>query len=267
MQGFRPGRVPTLAMLVAVSVFCALGTWQIRRLAWRNADLAAKWEKIDAPPAKLAEVLRDPPAHDWRRTTVSGRFEPDSSVFVGPVTLGSVPGVRVLTLLRVGPDEGGAVDGTTRLLIDRGFVPAPEIESFRVADFAGEIEARVGVVRAFTLRAASHGFGEAPAVEIGERVQRPAGAPPERRHRLRFDPENAAHVAAMQEQFGAGLAPVLVRLEAAPSIARPVAGFDRPQSPVDHRGYAVIWFSSAAACFACWLEFGRRRAREREAGA
>jgi cytochrome oxidase assembly protein ShyY1 len=66
--------------------------------------------------------------------------------------------------------------------------------------------------------------------------------------------------------MGERLAPILVQLEGDPATPRPVAGFERPRSPVDHRGYALIWFASAAACFASWVEFGRRRARESSGG-
>jgi cytochrome oxidase assembly protein ShyY1 len=194
---------------------------------------------------------------------------PDASILVGPVTLGSVPGVRVLTPLRLEPADGSVAAGETLVLVDRGFVPAPEIETFRASDSPGLVSGRTGVVRAFTRDSEPAAFGNAPAVELREQATRApqtaSDAAP--RHRwLRFDPGNATHVRAVRQQLGERLAPILVQLEAEAATLRPIAGFDRPRSPVDHRGYALIWFASAAACFASWIEFGRRRARDSSGG-
>ena len=57
---FRPGAVPTLFALGAVAALCALGSWQVKRLHWKQ-ELVAEWNaRIDQPAAALDEVLADP---------------------------------------------------------------------------------------------------------------------------------------------------------------------------------------------------------------
>ena len=69
----RPATVPTVAMLIAVPLFTALGTWQLERAETKRglrAEVAARW---DAAPASL------PARPDWTtlehsRVTVEGAF-------------------------------------------------------------------------------------------------------------------------------------------------------------------------------------------------
>jgi surfeit locus 1 family protein len=102
------------------SAFVALGTWQVKRLAWK-LDLIANVEKrAHAAPAALpaqADWARVNAADDeYRRVAVTGTFQHDQETLVQAVTdLGS--GFWVMTPLRL--DGGGIV------LVNRGFV-SPE---------------------------------------------------------------------------------------------------------------------------------------------
>ena len=99
MARFRPGCVPTAGVIVAVAALASLGAWQVQRLAWRNADIASKNARIDREPAPWEEVLADPAAHAWRRTSVAGTFDPSQSIIVYPVTFEFDDGGRILTPL------------------------------------------------------------------------------------------------------------------------------------------------------------------------
>src|SRR5512146_1575715 len=56
---FRPSLWPTLAMLVLVALFIALGIWQWRRAEYKQALLAAFAEQTARAPVPLEAVLAD----------------------------------------------------------------------------------------------------------------------------------------------------------------------------------------------------------------
>lgn len=96
--------------------FAALGWWQVERRAWKH-DLIARVEaRIHAAPVPVAALDGLAPEDlEYRRVTVSGRFDPSREALVTAVTeLGG--GYWVLTPLIAG-------DGRT-VLINRGFVPS-----------------------------------------------------------------------------------------------------------------------------------------------
>ena len=51
--------VPAIFVLVAVAVFCALGTWQIERKAWKEGLIDVLEAKLSAQPVAL------PPRDQW----------------------------------------------------------------------------------------------------------------------------------------------------------------------------------------------------------
>lgn len=118
----RPRSTLTLIVfgVIALAIFaalCALGTWQVHRLAWKEALIASVNARVHLP------AVPAPPKAEWpaltydnaeyRHVTVSGRYELDRQTLVQAVTdLGG--GYWVMTPLRL-------ADGST-ILINRGFV-------------------------------------------------------------------------------------------------------------------------------------------------
>ncbi|SIT09636.1 SURF1 family protein [Achromobacter sp. MFA1 R4] len=106
--------------LLAAAVFaglCALGTWQVHRLAWKRALIAQVDERAHAPatpaPGKSewAQLTRD--NAEYRPVSASGTFNFDQQTLVQAATeLGS--GYWVMTPLQL-------ADGST-VLVNRGFV-------------------------------------------------------------------------------------------------------------------------------------------------
>ncbi len=237
---FRPGWLPTLATAVAVLVLLGLGTWQVQRLAWKRALLAEWHTRSEAPPIALDEALAGGEEIAWRRVRVRGRFDTQRSIFVMRVRQQAREGARVLTPLR--PDAPGA---TVAVLVDRGWIPYSEVEGFAAELPPAEPIEVVGL---------------GVPLELGEAD--PGDAPP-RREWIRFDPDR--HAAVLQPQLPYRLAPLLVQREAEPGSALPVAGFDPPRSRVDHRSYAITWYSMAAIAVAVWIGWGLTRAREANA--
>lgn len=109
-----------LAMLAGIlfAGFCALGTWQVKRLFWK-LDLIERVEQrvhapaTDAPgPAAWAKVTQQ--TDEYRHVRLSGTYLPIFNTLVQATTaLGS--GYWLVTPLRL-------ADGST-VLVNRGFVP------------------------------------------------------------------------------------------------------------------------------------------------
>lgn len=104
--------------LLAFAGFCALGTWQVKRLAWKR-DLIAHVDQRVAAPAVEAPVTSawaglSADADAYRKVRISGTYLNEHSASVMAVTdLG--PGFWLMTPLR--RDDGSIV------FINRGYIP------------------------------------------------------------------------------------------------------------------------------------------------
>ena len=123
LRGGRLGLVLAGACaLAAFALLMSLGTWQMRRLAWKE-DLIAKIEaRVQAAPVALpdestwAGLKADD--YEYRHVSLRGTFDHAKEIFVfrasGPNEGLSQPGFVVMTPLRL--DNGASV------LVARGFV-------------------------------------------------------------------------------------------------------------------------------------------------
>ncbi|BCP52575.1 SURF1-like protein [Kaistia sp. 32K] len=115
---------PTIATLVVFAILCSLGTWQWRRMGWKEAliehvDNRLKDKPVAAPGPELWQGL-DLAEADYTPVTVSGTFLNDKEAHFygalmqprGPI---GGPGWFVFTPLRT--DDGWIV------YVNRGFVP------------------------------------------------------------------------------------------------------------------------------------------------
>lgn len=120
-----PGRPHSPFVLILLGIFalivfattCILGTWQIQRLAWKEAliaqiDARVHLPAVPAPPRSEWPLLTDANA-EYRHVTAKGEYQFDRQTLVQTVTdLGG--GYWVITPMRL-------ADGST-ILINRGFV-------------------------------------------------------------------------------------------------------------------------------------------------
>ena len=105
------------ACLVGIAILIGLGTWQVERLAWKEALIARIDARIHADPLELVDAeKRDAETGDIDYTplTVTGRFlHQDERYFFA--TFGGDSGWNVFTPMVT--DEGPV------LFVNRGFVP------------------------------------------------------------------------------------------------------------------------------------------------
>ncbi|KAK4174047.1 putative COX1 assembly protein Shy1 [Triangularia setosa] len=115
--GKRHGPGLIILAIIPVTAFF-LGTWQVKRLAWKT-DLIAKCEdRIVRPPLPLPPRI-DPAAisdFDFRRVLVTGRYRHDQEMLIGPRMRDGEQGYIVVTPLERKDDPGATV------LVNRGWI-------------------------------------------------------------------------------------------------------------------------------------------------
>lgn len=235
--------IPAVAAACAFALLIGLGTWQVQRLAWKEALIATVTARFAAPPTPLPSATEwarlDQAQDEFRRVAVSARFLNDKEALV--FTTGSTmragdsgPGYWVFTPARF---EGGTV------MVNRGFVPQGRQDpaTRRAGELTGPVQI-VGVLR----------WPERPGLFT------PAADPAKN---LWFARDPAAMAAAK----GVGpVAPFYIEQEGPPAPGGlPQVGVLRPSFPNNHLGYAITWYGLAAVLvviFGVWVA-GRRRAR------
>ena len=113
---FRPGFIPTLAMLPLLALLLWLGQWQWDRAAekqtlldrWASQALLAPVALPTAPDGNTAATAQ------FQRVFANGAYLPGSQVLLDNQTRGGKAGYRILTPLLL-------ADGSA-LMVDRGWV-------------------------------------------------------------------------------------------------------------------------------------------------
>ncbi len=244
MSSSRPLRrglvLPSAAAACAFAILIGLGTWQVQRLAWKEALIATLTERFAAPPVALPPPAEwaglDAERDEFRRVRFKGELINDKEALV--FTTGSSlrgdsgPGYWVFTPARV--DD-------RIVMVNRGFVPEERKDpaTRREGEIAGPVEV-VGV-----MRWPEHPGTFTPAAEPGKNLW------------FARDP------AEMARAKGLGpVAPFYVEQEAPPAPGGlPRVGALQPTLPNNHFGYALTWYGVAlvlAGSFVVWM-VGRLR--------
>jgi surfeit locus 1 family protein len=232
------GIVGTLLLAVVMALCVRLGFWQLDRRHERlqlNEHIAAR---LHAAPLAGAAALTDTAGIFYRTATIHGEFDHDRSVVLPGRSHRGVPGVHLITPLRV----TGRADA---LLVNRGWVPSPDAATIDVRDFAATDTASVrGLVLPFPGAAQSLAQREQPiaAEDAGFR-------------RVWYTLNDGA----LRAQYPYELLPAL--LQALPGDGPAAAGrtghptrLEPP--PLDegpHLGYALQWFSFALIGLIGWI--------------
>lgn len=207
----------------ALAVLVGLGTWQVQRLAWKEALLATIDERIHADPLPLDKVASRYPEIEYVPVTATGRFDHAAERHVFTTWEGE-SGYDVFTPLLLG--EGRAV------FVNRGFVP------FDRKDPATRADGQVG--------------GEVTVTGLARRglAEKPSWVVPDN------DPaKNVFYwkdIRAMRETSGLDPAidvlPFVVDAgDAANPGGLPVGGTTLIDLPNNHLQYAVTWYGLALA--------------------
>lgn len=207
--------------LGGVAILCALGLWQVQRLAWKQGVIAQIDARIHATPVALPKSP-DADVDAYLPVTADGRLIGDTlRVLVSQKTKGA--GYRLITVFES--------DGR-RVLVDRGFIAVD----------AGDVEtpvADITVTGNLQWPQETDGFTPAPDTE----------------NNIWFARDVPAMAAALNAE------PLLIVARKLTPSDPAVAPFpvDTSRIPNDHLQYAITWFSLAAIWLAMSALFLRRR--------
>lgn len=241
-NGWRGLLAPAIAALVALAILLGLGTWQLRRMAWKEGLIAQIETRARAQPVPLPPEAAwngwSAAAEEFRRVRASGTFRHDRETLVHGLAPGERPGA---------PRQGFYVvtplvqpDGST-VLVNRGFVPSELRDAARRT--AGQAEGETSVVG--LLRAS-----ESRGLFVPENE-------PARGEWFTRDIPAIARAGDLSR-----VAPFLVEADATPNPGDwPKGGQLRLDLPNNHLNYAFTWFGIALCLVGVFGAFAWRRLR------
>ena len=228
---FRPAL--TAASLAALALLCALGTWQLQRLQWKNALVAKTQARLSSAPIALSEALARASAGEdmeYQPVVADGMFRHEQAARVFSAHEGR-PGVLIFTPLET---DGGLI------YVNRGFVP----QDLAGAAVEEGTAARVRVEGLFRNAERKKGF---------ERTFAAKDQPSDNLYFLR-DPRVFASAA------GSDAPPFYIDSFARNGEAEwPKGGLTRVEFANRHLEYALTWFGLAGALAGVYLAFSFRR--------
>ena len=223
---------PVATTAAMLCVLLGLGTWQVKRLAWKNAIMADIARAESGPPVPLPI---DP--KPFEKVSVTGVFMPDKTALFGDevrvIPSGPAMGARLIVPLR-------RQDGPP-ILVDRGWVPVER---------AAPVEQPAGPVTIV-------GY-----VRMGDRAGWFSAADDLAARRFfTLDPDSIAASLGVRESPPFVLVALSAELGSAPEVVRtwPDAARHLPRPPNNHLSYAITWYGLAAALLAvffAWLRKG-----------
>lgn len=108
-------------IMLAIFLLCGLGSWQVKRLAWKSALIEKSQSEYARDPLAnpfdsqaLEDISRQTPALSYG--SLRGQYHHDLEILIGPRTHNGAPGYHVITPFTI-------VGGNGRALVNRGWVP------------------------------------------------------------------------------------------------------------------------------------------------
>ena len=222
----------TLAMFAAL---LSLGTWQVKRLAWKEDLIQTIESRIHQPPHSLEAFLKTEPGTDYWPITVEGAFlhSAERHFFA---TYDGQSGYYVYTPLEVSP--------ASFVFINRGFVPFDRKDAATRA--FGQV---VGTVKI---------TGLARSIL----TQKPSWLVPDNEldKNIFYWKDFAAMRGTAGLPAGSNVFELFIDADKSPNPGGlPVGGVTIVNLPNSHLQYAVTWYGLAAALTVIWSVLAYRR--------
>jgi surfeit locus 1 family protein len=224
-------RVLMALCLLAAAGFVRLGFWQLHRLDERRAANRTLLAARDAPVVALTgSALASAAGLIDHRVMATGRYDDAHDIVLRGGAYQGVPGVYIVTPLRLSGSD-------TAVMVERGFVPAPDAATADPARFA-----EPGVVTVTGLARLLETSGGKPLTRDGRTTW------------ARLD------LAALRDSLPYPILTISIRQTPDPSLPSFPRRLDPPS--VDegpHMSYALQWFFFAALAVAfAFLVIGRK---------
>lgn len=225
-SGFRPRPVPTVIAGTGIVLLLALGTWQLFRLAEKNAINAFRAERVATAAVPLPARIDDLGPWEFRRVAVTGAFRHDGELRLNARSQRGNTGYDIVTPLE-------RSDGGPPVLINRGWVPYSRKEPGARPE--GQVTGPVTVEG--ILRTAPRKGWLMPDNDAA------------RNEWFWFDLPAMKQAAGVPEA-----APFYIEAGPAPNPGGfPIGGQTITQLPSNHLQYALTWFALAIALGAIYV--------------
>ena len=99
-----------LFVIFFVTVFCALGTWQLYRLQWKLELIGEITFGLDSSPIEYSNSIKK----NYQRVQAQGKFDFDKQIYLYSLNDNGKPGYDVVTPFRTNKNEN--------VLINRGWI-------------------------------------------------------------------------------------------------------------------------------------------------
>jgi surfeit locus 1 family protein len=236
---FKPALVPSLVTLLLLPILLSLGFWQLRRAHEKEALQAAFQAAVNAAYVPVASLDPAAPEAQYRGVIAPGRYDADHQILLDNQVQDGQPGYQVFTPLRL-------TGQTQAILVGRGWVPLgpsrQQLPDLQVTTTAVTVKGRLS---------------QPPSP--GLRLAEPAGTTYSWPHVVQY-----VDYQRLAEALGYPLAPVVLLLD--PAAENGYLRDWRPQfggfGPERHWGYALQWFSLAAALVVIYIVVNTQRRSE-----
>jgi len=122
-------------VILFVTLFCTLGTWQLYRLQWKLELISEITFGLDSKPIEYSNSIKK----NYQRVSTKGKFNFDEQIYLYSLNENGKPGYDVVTPFRTNKNEN--------VLINRGWVKK-ELKNNPVINPDSEIEQKiVGLLR------------------------------------------------------------------------------------------------------------------------
>ena len=99
-----------LFVILFVTIFCALGTWQLYRLQWKLELISEITFGLDSKPIEYSNSINK----NYQRVSAKGKFNFDNQIYLYSLNDSGKPGYDVITPFRT--------DKNQNVLINRGWI-------------------------------------------------------------------------------------------------------------------------------------------------
>lgn len=234
---FQPALIPSLVTLFFLALLLSLGFWQLGRAKQKDVLQQRFTTQLTAPYREVSQVPLDDPVSRYRKVVLQGRYDAEHQILLDNQVHQGTAGYHVFTPLR-------RVGETSAILINRGWVP---LGASRQQLPVVSVNESNRVVRGRVSQPAN------PGLRLDGAPPLPNDAWPRVVQYLDYD--------QIAEQLGYPLEPAIILLD--PDMEEGYRRAWRPTfgglGPARHRGYAVQWFSLAAALIIIYGVVNTRR--------
>ncbi|WP_320199077.1 SURF1 family protein [Agrobacterium sp. rho-13.3] len=212
-------------VLLVLAILLLLGTWQVKRLYWKEALMADIQQRIHAEPAPLAEIEALTASGgdiEYRTVALSGTFDHTKEQHFFATFQGQ-SGYYIYTPLRL-------ADGRS-IFVNRGFVPYEMKEPAKRAE--GEIAGVVSIEGLARARLSAKPSSLVPDNDLAKNI---------------YYWKDLTAMAGRAGISPGALVPFFVDANAAPNPGGwPKGGVTLIDLPNNHLQYAITWYGLAAA--------------------